>query len=161
MNFKKFFASALAAVVLATGLTACSGGTEATSNVAPSDVVKAVLAEIPIESVVEKDGSKLGDYYTDLDTSKVKSAAFALCGSGSYPDEIAVIKCNSASDTADVQTALQSRLDKQKELYSTYTPDEMYKLDGAIIFTKGDYAIFIALSDNEKAKSIVEDKLSS
>ncbi len=161
MNFKKILASALAMVVLITGLTACSSETQETSNAAPSEVVKAVLEEVPIESVVEKDESKLEDYYTDLDTSKVESAAFALCGSGSYPDEIAVIKCNSATDAEAAKTALQARLDSQKELYSTYTPDEMYKLDGAIIYTKGEYAIFIALSDNEKAKSIVEDKLSS
>lgn len=161
MNFKKILASALAAVVLATGLTACSSQPDEVSSIAPSEIVKAVLEEIPIESVVEKDESKLSDYYTDIDTSKVKSAAFAMCGSGSYPDEIAVIKCNSTNDAIDIQTALNARLESQKELYSTYTPDEMYKLDEALIFSKGEYAIFLALSDNEKAKSIVEDKLSS
>ncbi|MDE6579615.1 MAG: DUF4358 domain-containing protein [Ruminiclostridium sp.] len=129
-------------------------------SVSASEVVKAVLAEISINSSVEKGKDDIENYYSSLDTATVEDAAFALCGSGALPDEIAVIKCKSAEDAKNAETALKSKLEKQKELFSTYTPDEMYKLEGAVIFTKGNYAVFIALSDNDKAKSIVEGKLS-
>ena len=129
-------------------------------NVSASEVVQAVLAEVTINSSVEKGKNDIENYYSSLDTAAVEDAAFAMCGSGALPDEIAVIKCKTADDAKNAETALEARLDKQKELFSTYTPDEMYKLEGAVIFTKGNYAVFIALSDNEKAKSIVESKLS-
>lgn len=162
MKPKKLLAAVIASVIAAASLTACSGGNNAqTADVAPSEVVKAVLAEVPIDSGVEKGKDEAGDYYSGLNTDTVEDAAFALCGSAARPDEIAVIKCKSESSASDAKTALQDRLDAQKALYETYTPDEMYKLEGAEIFTKGNYAVFIALSDNEKAKKIVEDKLSA
>lgn len=163
MKLKKFLAAAAAPVMLIAALTGCSGGNEGekTADVAPSQVVKAVLAEVPIDSGVEKDKSEVGDYYSGLDTDSVEDAAFALCGSAARPDEIAVIKCSSAEAADSAKTALQSRLDAQKELYETYTPDEFYKLEDAVIYSKGKYAIFIALSDSEKAKSIVEKELSA
>lgn len=130
-----------------------------TVNVAASEVVKAVLAEVPINSSVEKGKGELENYYSGLDLSTVEDAAFALCGSGALPDEIAVIKCNSPDAANNAKAALSSHLDKQKELFATYTPDEMYKLEGAVIFTKGNYAVYIALSDNGKAKSVAEGKL--
>ncbi len=129
-------------------------------SVSASEVVKAVLAEISINSSVEKGKDDIENYYSSLDVAAVEDAAFALCGTGALPDEIAVIKCKTADDAKNAETALKSKLEKQKELFSTYTPDEMYKLEGAVIFTKGNYAVFIALSDNDKAKSIVEGKLS-
>ena len=129
-------------------------------SVSASEVVQAVLAEISINSSVEKGKDDIENYYSSLDTATVEDAAFALCGSGALPDEIAVIRCKSTDDAKSAETALKSKLEKQKELFSTYTPDEMYKLDGAVIFTKGNYAVYIALSNNEKARSIVEDKLS-
>ncbi len=129
-------------------------------SVSASEVVQAVLAEVSINSSVEKGKDDIENYYSSLDTATVEDAAFALCGSGALPDEIAVIKCKTADDAKNAETALKSKLEKQKDLFSTYTPDEMYKLEGAVIFTKGNYAVFIALADNDKAKSIVEGKLS-
>ena len=35
----------------------------------------------------------------------------------------------------------------------------MYKLETAKIFSTGNYAVYIALADNEKAKEIVDGKL--
>ena len=125
----------------------------------PSGIVKAVLAEIPIASGFEKGKDDIPDYYPDIDVSQVESAAFSICASGAYPDEIAVVKCSDSSAVESVKAAFEKRLESQSELYSTYTPDEMYKLDSAKIFTSGNYAVFIALSDNDRAKEIVEEKI--
>ena len=175
MKIRNIISALLIPAILITSCTACSNteqggntdtkqeqteGSSPAANAAPSDVVKAVLAEISINSSVEKGKDDLENYYASLDTATVEDAAFAMCGSGALPDEIAIIKCKTADDAKNAETALKAKLDKQKELFSTYTPDEMYKLEGAVIFTKGNYAVFIALSYNDKAKSIVEGKLS-
>lgn len=171
MNIKKLAAGVLVPVIMLTG---CSGGNGGDSkqttppsqvtndnnqSAAPSEIVKAVLAEVPISSSVEKGKSDLEDYYSGIATDTVEEADFALCGSGALPDEIAVIKCKSSDDAKNAESVLKKHLDKQKELFTDYTPKEMYKLEGAEIFTKGNYAVYIALSDNEKAKSIVMNKL--
>ena len=136
-------------------LTAC-GESQPAKTPEPKDVTAAILAEIEINSAVEKTKDNIADYYTDLDVSKVESASFYICGSAATPDEIAVIKMTDSADVSAAKASLQNRLDKQIELYSTYTPDEMYKLEGAKVYTTGNYAILLACADNDKAKEIAD-----
>lgn len=169
MKIRSIISTVLVSVILFTGCGKTEQGDSATEqetkrndntvSVTASEVVKAVLSEVSISSSVEKGKGDLENYYSGLDLSTVEDAAFALCGSGALPDEIAVIKCRSSEAANSAKEVLNSHLNKQKELFTTYTPDEMYKLEGAVIFTKGNYAVYIALSDNGKAKSIVEGKL--
>ncbi len=157
MNIKKLICAVLTPVML---FTACSGENNGTAaDVNPSDVVSAVLKEIPISSSVEKGTEDVGSYYSGMDISELDSAAFALCGSGALPDEIGVFKFKTSDAANTAQDALQSKLDSRKESFATYTPDEMYKLETAEIYSVGNYAVYIALEDNEKAKEIVNEKL--
>ena len=157
MNIKKIICPILASVML---FTSCSKqNSETVVDVNPSEVVSAVLAEVPISSVVEKGTEDVGSYYSGMDASELDSAAFALCGSGALPDEIGVFKFKSSGAADAAEETLKSKLDSRKESFSTYTPDEMYKLDTAEVFSVGNYAVYIALEDNEKAKGIVEEKL--
>ncbi len=157
MKIKKLLCAMLAPVML---FTACSGeGGEAAADVNPADVVSAVLNEVPISSSVEKGTDEVESYYSGIETSELDSAAFSLCGSGALPDEIGVFKFKSSDAAKSAETALQSKLESRKESFATYTPDEMYKLESAKIFSTGNYAVYIALADNEKAKEIVDGKL--
>ena len=173
MNLKKLTAAALVSVMLFTACTADGGSdadtgtntsTSANANTAvdvtPTEIVNAVLAEIPITSGLEKSRDDIPDFYSDIDVSQIESASFVICASGAYPDEIAVMKCTDGSAAAAVKSAFDKRLASQSELYSTYTPDEMYKLETAEVYTIGNYAVFLAVSDNDRAKEIVDGKLS-
>lgn len=158
MKIKKLLSAVLVPVML---FTACSGevGDNAAADADPADVLSAVLAEVPVSSSVEKGTDDVKDYYVDLDTSELDSASFALCGSGALPDEAAVFKFKSADAAKSAETALQSKLASRKEAFATYTPDEMYKLDTAKIYSVGNYALYLAVSDNDKAKEIADGKL--
>lgn len=161
MKLKTLIAAALAPIMLLTGCSSDNGADNtSTYNIEPAEVVNAVLAEVPVASGVEKGKDDISDFYSALDASQVESAVFVICGSGAYPDEIAVMKCADSSAAASVKTGLEKRLASQRDLYSTYTPDEMYKLETAEVYTVGNYAIFLALSDNSKAKEIVDGKFS-
>ena len=160
MKLKTLIAAVLLPAALLTGCSSDSGAGTPAADVDPSEIVNAVLAEIPITSGIEKNKDDIPDFYADIDASQVESASFAICASGAYPDEIAVMKCADSSAAASVKAAFEKRLASQSELFSTYTPDEMYKLDTATVYTAGNYAVFIALSDNDRAKEIVDGKLS-
>lgn len=160
MNIKKTIIKFIAAVMLpAALLTGCgdggSGGT--VSDVPPDEILKAVMDEVTVSSAATKDESELEVYYKDIDASKVESAA--LCLSVGHPDEIAIIKFKDDSDAKSAEAALQKRLEEQKRTYESYDPENMYKLEGAKIYSKGSYTIFLAVEDNDKAKSIVDEKL--
>lgn len=155
MKITKTIASLLIPALLLSG---CSDGSSA-ADIDPSEAVQAVLAETPISSGIERGKEDLDIFDDDIDASLVESASYSLCASGAYPDAVAVIKCTSAEAAGEVLTVLQAHLDEQKELYETYTPDEMYKLEGAKVYSKGNYAIYIAVSDNDKAQEIIDGRL--
>ena len=161
MKLKKFIAALLAPAMLLAGCSSNDGTDAGTAaNVPPTEIVNAILAEVPIASGIEKSKEDIPDFYSDIDLSQVESAAFVICASGAYPDEIAVMKCTDPANASAVKSALEKRLASQTELYSTYTPDEMYKLENAKVYTAGNYAVFLAVSDNDRAKEIVDGKLS-
>lgn len=159
MKLKNLIAFAIVPVML---LTACGsdGGTDApAADVPPTEIVNAVIAEVSVASAVEKGKEDIPDFYSDIDLSQIESASFVICASGAYPDEIAVMKCADSAAASAVKSAFEKRLESQSELYSTYTPDEMYKLETAKVYTVGNYAVFLALSDNDRAKEIVDELL--
>lgn len=124
-------------------------------SASPADITSAVLVEVPINSALEKGIEDLTMYFTDLDISSLEEASYYMCASGAYPDEIAVMKFTSSDSAEQGKAVVQTRLDKQISVYESYTPDEMYKLDGAVLEVSGNYLYYIVTSDNDKAEDIV------
>lgn len=123
-----------------------------------ADIAAAVTAEIEIPSAVEKTADSIGAFY-DVDVSAVADMSVLVCGSGAYPDELAVFKFTDEDAAKAGAEAVQKRLDSQTELYADYTPDEMYKLEDAFIFTKDNWVVMAICSDNSRAREIVENIL--
>lgn len=120
-----------------------------------ADITSAITAEIEISSAVEKTIENIGAFY-DIDTSSVTDMSVLICGSGAYPDELAVFRFADADSAKSGAEAVQKRLDAQLALYKDYTPDEVYKLEEAAVIQKDTWVIFIACSDNSRAKEIAE-----
>lgn len=119
------------------------------------DITAAITAEIEIPSAIEKNAENIGAFY-DVDVSSVTDMSVLICGSGAYPDELAVF-CFADSGSASVGAdAVRKRLESQIALYTDYTPDEVYKLDGAVIIEKDNWVILAVCSDNDRAKKIIE-----
>ncbi|MCM1060932.1 MAG: DUF4358 domain-containing protein [Eubacterium sp.] len=160
MNIKKMLTAVLIPAMLFTACGGENGGAQSSAvDVDPADAVKAVLAEVPISSSVEKGTDDVETYYVDVDITELESAAFSLCGSGALPDEIAVFRFATAEAASSAEVGLQSKLDSRIELFKDYTPDEMYKLDTAKIYSIGNYAVYLSVSDNDRAKAIVDEML--
>lgn len=174
---KSFIAASLVAAAL---LTACGGDSSVTENTTASqadttssaadtsvseaaaasaaDITAAVTAEIEIPSAVEKDIDNISAFY-DVDTAAVTDMSVLICGSGAYPDELAVFKFTDAEAAKTGAEAVQKRLDSQTELYADYTPDEMYKLEDAFVLVKDEWVAMAACSNNARAKEIIENML--
>ena len=82
-------------------------------------------------------------------------SSYYICASGAYPDEIAVFEFNSAEAAEKGIEAVKTRLKERITEFEDYTPDEMYKLEGAITEAKGNYVYYLVCSDNSKAQDIV------
>jgi predicted small lipoprotein YifL len=122
----------------------------------PAEVTAAVMSAVEFMSPVEKTTETIGAYYTDLDTNSVESMSVYVCGSGAYPDEIAVFKFKDEDGAKAGFAATEKRFNELVATYTDYTPDEMYKLESPVLEQKGNYVIFIDCSDNAKAKEITD-----
>lgn len=154
MNLKKIFAGASMLAVLF--LTACQAETEPSKEPLPSEITSAIMAEITIPSAVEKDMNSVGAYY-DVDLAQAEAISVYICASGAYPDELAVFKMNSAEQAQAASEAVQKRLDSQIELYTDYTPNEMYKLNEAEVKVKDKYVMLFVCENNARATEIAEE----
>ena len=128
---------------------------EAKADASAADIASAVMAEIEIQSAVEKTKDDIGAFY-DVDTAAVSDMSVFVCGSGAYPDELAVFKFTDADSAKAGAEAVKKRLDNQIALYTDYTPDEVYKLEDATLIEKGEWVILTVCSDNSRAREIVE-----
>jgi hypothetical protein len=149
---KKFISSVLASLFILTTATACGG--ETAKQPAVNEVADGVLKEITIPSAVKKETSDISTYYT-IDDSKLEEGVLYICGSGAFPDELAVLKMKDANAAKEAKAAAEKRLSSQISLFESYTPNEMYKLNDARILVKSNYVIFIATENNARAEEIV------
>lgn len=123
-----------------------------------ADITAAVMAEIEIQSAIEKNIDEVGAFY-DVDTAAVEDMSVYICGSGAYPDELAVFRFTDSAAAETGAEAVRKRLDSQTALYRDYTPDEVYKLDDAALIQKDNWVILTICSDNSRAEEIIDGLL--
>lgn len=153
MKMRNLLAGIIAIPVIL--LSGCGNGSEPAKEPAPSEITSAIMAEINIPSAVEKDKDSIGAYY-DVDVNQTEALSVFICGSGAYPDELAIFKMNSADEAQKASEAVQKRLDSQIELYSDYTPNEMYKLNDASVTVKDKYVMLFVCENDARAMEIAE-----
>lgn len=89
-----------------------------------------------------------------LDEAQIKECAF-YTNSNATAEEIAVIEVVSEDYADDVKAAYETRIENQKNACKDYLPDEVTKLESAIIYTNGNYVILCVSNDNAKAEDII------
>lgn len=92
----------------------------------------------------------------NLDAGQIEASAF-YTNSNATAEEIAVIKASSADYVDTVKTAYENRIASQKEACKDYLPDEMTKLDAAVVYTNGNYVVLCVSNDSAKAEQVIED----
>lgn len=91
-----------------------------------------------------------------LDSTKIDSAAF-YTNTNATAEEIAVIKVTSADYTQTVEDAFHKRIDDQKAACENYLPDEMPKLDAAVVKSSGCYVVLCISCDSSKAETVIAE----
>lgn len=80
--------------------------------------------------------------------------ACAYVSGGATAEEIAVFAFTSRDAAQNALQQVQTRLDHQRESFSSYLPDEVRTLDNAILVQDGCYVI-LCVSDGDQAKTII------
>lgn len=115
-----------------------------------AEITAKIQEDVKFPGMAEIGADRMAGYY-DVAADKIDSYSAYICGSGAYPDEIAVFKMKSADDVNAVKSVLEKRVESQSATFKDYTPDEMYKIDGNNVVTSGNYVALIISADNAKA----------
>lgn len=91
----------------------------------------------------------------DIGDIKVADSMFYV-NSNATAEEIAVIELESVGDVDKVKNAFEDRVDDQKKACKDYLPNEMPKLESAIIYSADRYVILCISNNNESALNIIK-----
>lgn len=156
---------ALIAALLAAAMTftAC-GGNESTSSgnsaSAPasdksiSERTAELLAAVEFPEMAEVPADNLMVYYK-LDQADITEFSAYVAGAGVYPDEFGIFVAKDAETAATVKERLEERVEKQRNTYADYSPDEMYKFDDYFVTVNGNTVSFAVCGDNAAAREII------
>lgn len=162
---KTFTAAALLAALLLAGCSnsetsgagdSSSAAASENASLSAQEKAEKVLADIEFNGeMVAIDGENMELRLGFTSDGLTDYAAYA-CGSAALPDEFGVFVAESEDKAAEIKTALEKRIETQKETYKDYTPEEMYKFDDCVVAQNGTTVYYAITADNSKAESILK-----
>ena len=155
--FKRLLIAASAAAMIFCG---CTRGA-AEINVPVSDISAKLMKELTWVDTLRQIDDNVIDKFYGFDTSKLAEYEVFVSDSGATAEGIAIVKMSDASVKDDVTAAMEKRVEKQKKQFENYMPEEMFKLENALITEKGNYVILVVADEFEQAEELIADCFSA
>ncbi len=76
--------------------------------------------------------------------------------SGAVADEIAILPCADDAALEKVKSECATRLDLQTQLFTSYKPEEVPKLEKALVLQRDKTVVLCVAADYEKAREILD-----
>ena len=80
-------------------------------------------------------------------------------GSGATSEEILVLEANDKNNLNNIKEKINVRLAERKEVFESYLPKEVYKIDNNILSIKGNYVILCVSNDSNKVNDTINNYL--
>lgn len=145
--------SAVLATLLILTLCACgSSGAKDVDAQALADALKSGVAFEDTMSVVSID-----ELAFSLSGMPENYIAAGYRADGTTSEEIIVVQCGNKDDAAMVKAALETHLAELRDQASKYQPEEVTRLDGAILTVSGNGAVLCVTADTDTANSIIKE----
>ena len=140
------------AALLCLALTACGGGgAVGQTPYDPDTAAQALLDSDALDTVDQDTAAAL--YGIDADTI-TGSAVYTSLSAGA--EEIAVLVLTDEDAAAAALDGLEARVADQKAVLESYQPDEVSKLDSAIVEQRGNSVLLAVAADAEKARAALD-----
>lgn len=131
------------------------------SKAATVDVTKVadrLLNEIKYDDkLAEAEKESIDVIYPGLPKDKIKAMKIYVSSSGGTSEEIAAFEANDEETAKEIETKLNERVEAQKTSFKNYVPEELKRLENALVIRKGNYVYLSVSGDPDKAKSIIEE----
>lgn len=140
-------------VLLVAAMLAACGGKKADFDVASlgSDLDTKITYQ---DSLMEMDVDTAGMFLNLSDVAVTKAAIYE--GSGGTAEEIVVLECATDDDAKKAEQVLKTRVAEQIESFTDYVPEELTKLNDAVIKVNGKYAVLSVSDSPDEARKIID-----
>lgn len=145
------------ALLLGSLLTACGGGDTAAKPYDPAATAQALLNSSAFSQPLESMSLELvcGPLY-NIDANNVTdSAVYTSLTAGA--EEIAVLTLKDEDTAKQALEALRDRVSDQTEALKDYQPDEVGKLDKAIVEQRGNSVLLVVANDADAAQDVLKN----
>ena len=78
---------------------------------------------------------------------------------GGKADEIAVIAVKNTADTEEAKKSLEAHKESRRKLLDQYEPEEVSRIKDGVIFTSGQYAVFIVSENSDAVRKAFEEAI--
>ena len=148
----------MAAVGAAMLLALAAGCGQQTVELDPTEALNQLKTEISFtDQMTDMDSAGACRFY-DVDTDWVADAA-AYIGSGATAESMAVLEAADTDAAGSIAEALRTFTDSWIAGYSDYKPEEVPKLENAVLEQSGSYVVFCVAADYDAAETAVHDLL--
>ena len=138
---------------MALGLAACVPQANPPKNYDGPALVQSLLNQLAFADDLSDVGESAQLYFADLpEGTQVK----LWLGSGYYADEVALLTLAKAEDAAAAKTAAEAHISQLRSQFASYIPEEVAKIDKAVIWQGGSYLIVCITEDQANAKLILD-----
>lgn len=144
--------SFLLCLALLAGLAGCAKTPAAPVN-GPA-LFATILDRVTFETPLENAGENTGLYFTDIP----ESAELVLyVGSGYYADEAVLVTVTQESDAAAAEAMLRQHLQQRRDQFANYLPEEVGKIDDAVLWQQGNVLILCITKDLDTLNAILKN----
>lgn len=118
------------------------------------EIAKDLLSSISFKEELSKVDDDTAYRLYDIDKDDIESECTYI-GSGATAEEVSVWMVKDDSSINKIKEKVHKRVEEQKKGYKDYKPEEVPKLENAVITTKYNYIVLCISEDNSKAKEII------
>ena len=140
-------------LLLTAGLSACGGKKEMDINAFVQQVMKTVEYD---DNLIEPSERAIRDFY-GFPLEGLEQYVIYVSGTMSTANELAVMKLGDHKAVEAAKQAVTKRLADQRSNYENYNPEELFRLDKALIEVKDNYLLFSVSNDNDTVKKLFTD----
>ncbi|MBR6451139.1 MAG: DUF4358 domain-containing protein [Lachnospiraceae bacterium] len=144
------------AAVLILGLALVAGCGGAAKDMSVAEVSSRLLSEISYQDELNSNDLDTAGMFLNLEGIDITDAA-VFETSGATAEEVVVMECATDADAEKAEAMLKQRVEEQKQNYADYVPEELTKLNAAVIVRSGKFAVLSVSDDPDTAKKILSE----
>ena len=140
--------------VLVLSLTACGSGKSKAAEVDMDALAADLLSSGGFTDSLNQPADGVAERLYDLGEGDA-SQVLLYTGTGSTAEELFLAKAGGA-DAAALRAACEKRVENQIKVFQNYAPEEVAKLEAAVLTVAGDTVILAVSADAAAAQAVVD-----